>query len=166
MLSMSAQAVLSSHLSSSEEEPHCPDVETALAVFTFHGRLSAHLQLNHVGFASRSPFRPSVTGALTFRFFFFPLSAPSAFQSLGSREYLASLERTAAWVAERVLPFLVQSGHNGEAKEEETAALAAHITKVRFGLSLKSSNLLPPYNISRLMCHLTAAAAWSRPLLF
>lgn len=67
-------------------------------------------------------------------FFFFPFSPPFAFafQSSGSREYLTSLERVAAWVAERVLPFLAQSGHDGEAMEEETTALAAHITKVRF----------------------------------
>ncbi|XP_075903723.1 condensin-2 complex subunit G2 isoform X3 [Nelusetta ayraudi] len=89
-------SVLSIHLDSSTKDPHCPNVETALGVFTFHGRLSVHLQHK---------------------------------DSSGSREYLASLERVAAWVAERVLPFLAQSGHDGEAMEEETTALAAHITK-------------------------------------
>lgn len=52
MLFMSGQSVLSSHLSSSAEDPDCPDVETALRVFTFHGRLCAHLHHNAVSLAS------------------------------------------------------------------------------------------------------------------
>lgn len=43
-------------------------------------------------------------------------------------------------MAERVLPFLVQSGPDGEVKEEETTALAAHITKVRFGSCQKQAD--------------------------
>lgn len=134
MLPVSRQSVLSIHLGSSTKDPHCPNVETALGVFTFHGRLSVHLQHKDVSLRRAlnqthpSPF------ILQCSPFFFPFSPPFAFafQSSESREYLTSLERVAAWVAERVLPFLAQSGHDGEAMEEETTALAAHITKVRF----------------------------------
>lgn len=133
MLPVSRQSVLSIHLGSSTKDPHCPDVETALGVFTFHGRLSVHLQHKDVSFRhalTKLTLHPS----MFMFFFFFPFSPPFAFafQSSGSREYLTSLERVAAWVAERVLPFLAQSGHDGEAMEEETTALAARITKVRF----------------------------------
>lgn len=136
---MSRQSVLSIHLGSSTKDPHCPNVETALGVFTFHGRLSVHLQ--HKDVSLRRAFNQTHPLPLTLHpsmftgfFFFFSFSPPFAFafQSSGSREYLTSLERMAAWVAERVLPFLAQSGHDGEAMEEETTALAAHITKVRF----------------------------------
>ncbi|KAM6989164.1 condensin-2 complex subunit G2-like [Tautogolabrus adspersus] len=40
------QLVLYSHLSSASEDPKRPEVETALRVFMYHGRLSAHLQHN------------------------------------------------------------------------------------------------------------------------
>uniref|UniRef100_A0A3Q3FX96 Non-SMC condensin II complex, subunit G2 n=1 Tax=Labrus bergylta TaxID=56723 RepID=A0A3Q3FX96_9LABR len=39
-------SVLNSHLSSASEDPERPEVETALRVFMYHGRLSAHLQHN------------------------------------------------------------------------------------------------------------------------
>lgn len=51
-----------------------------------------------------------------------------------------SLERVAAWVAEKVLPFLVRTSQGGEAeksKAEETTPLAAQITKVDLLLRLK-----------------------------
>lgn len=132
---MSRQSVLSIHLGSSTKDPHCPNVETALGVFTFHGRLSVHLQHKDVSLrCALTKLTPHPSSFNVHVFFFFPFSPPFAFafQSSESREYLTSLERVAAWVAERVLPFLAQSGHDGEAMEEETTALAAHITKVRF----------------------------------
>lgn len=134
---MSRQSVLSVHLDSSTKDPHCPNVETALGVFTFHGRLSVHLQHKDVSFhyvlTKLTPHPlPFILQCSGFLFLSFSPPFAFAFQSSGSREYLASLERVAAWVAERVLPFLAQSGHDGEVMEEETTALAAHITKVRF----------------------------------
>lgn len=111
--------------------------------------------------------------------FFWP-STLFAFQSSESREYLASLECTAVWVAEKVLPFLVPSGHDGEAKEDETTALAEHITKVRSDWGPKQINsyfnvvLLSPglYVIRQLLLPLARSNmntlnGWRRkPLIF
>lgn len=57
------------------------------------------------------------------------------FQSSEGREYLISLENTAAWVAERVLPFLVQSSSDDEEDQEKTRPLAAQITEVNHCLN-------------------------------
>lgn len=74
MLPVSQQSVLSIHLGSSTKDPHCPDVETALGVFTFHGRLSVHLQHKDVSFRhalTKLTLHPSM---FTFFLFFFFLS--------------------------------------------------------------------------------------------
>lgn len=54
------------------------------------------------------------------------------FQSSEGREYLLSLEHVAAWVAERVLPFLVKRPKEGvdEEEQEKSCSLAAQITEV------------------------------------
>lgn len=57
------------------------------------------------------------------------------FQSSEGREYLVSLEHTAVWVAERVLPFLVQNSSDGEEDLEKTRPLAAQITEVNHCLN-------------------------------
>lgn len=53
-------------------------------------------------------------------------------QSSEGREYLLSLEHVAAWVAERVLPFLVKRPKDGvdEEDQEKSWSLAAQITEV------------------------------------
>ncbi|XP_034428998.1 condensin-2 complex subunit G2 isoform X1 [Hippoglossus hippoglossus] len=45
------------------------------------------------------------------------------------RDYLLSLQHTAAWVAERVLPFLANSTNNDEEDSEKSQPLAAQITE-------------------------------------
>lgn len=87
------RSVLYTHLSSSTEETNGPSVDTALKVFTYHGRLGAHLQ--H--------------------------SLPEG------RDYLLSLEHMAAWVAERVTPFL-NKRPDGDGSEK-SQPLAAQITE-------------------------------------
>ncbi|KAM9337176.1 condensin-2 complex subunit G2 [Symphorus nematophorus] len=90
------RSVLYNHLSSTTEDPKSPGVETALRVFTYHGRLGAHLQHNF---------------------------------SEG-RDYLLSLEHVAAWVAERVLPFLTKHNSDGDDEDsEKPRPLAARITE-------------------------------------
>ncbi|XP_056290546.1 condensin-2 complex subunit G2 [Pseudoliparis swirei] len=93
------RSVLYAHFSSSAEGPKGPGVETALKVFTHHGRLCAHLQHS----------------------------------SSEGRDYLLSMEEVAAWVAEKVLPFLAKrSNAEDEEKEEESEKfqpLAAKITE-------------------------------------
>ncbi|XP_034717878.1 condensin-2 complex subunit G2 isoform X2 [Etheostoma cragini] len=87
--------VLYTHLSSQTEDPKSPSMETALKVFTYHGRLGAHLQHN----------------------------------SSEGREYMLSLEHVAAWLAERVLPFLAKRTNNGDDESEKSLPLAAQITE-------------------------------------
>lgn len=64
------------------------------------------------------------------------------FQSPEGREYLLSVEHVAAWVAERVLPFLVKRPKEGvdEEDQEKPWSLAAQITEVSSQLSEKTSN--------------------------
>ncbi|XP_032360286.1 condensin-2 complex subunit G2 [Etheostoma spectabile] len=87
--------VLYTHLSSPTEDPKSPSMETALKVFTYHGRLGAHLQHN----------------------------------SSEGREYMLSLEHVAAWVAERVLPFLAKRTTDEDDESEKSQPLAAQITE-------------------------------------
>ncbi|KAK5849561.1 hypothetical protein PBY51_013887 [Eleginops maclovinus] len=89
------RSVLYSHLSAATD-CKSPGVEIALKVFTYHGRLGAHLQQN----------------------------------TSEGRDYLLSLEHVAAWVAERVLPFLTKPTKDAEEEEEERSPpLAAQITE-------------------------------------
>lgn len=64
-------------------------------------------------------------------------------QSSEGREYLLSLEHVAAWVADRVLPFLAKppndSGDDEDA--EKSQPLAAQITEVSF-ITYKKTYLL------------------------
>nr|XP_046227928.1 condensin-2 complex subunit G2 isoform X2 [Scatophagus argus] len=90
------RSVLYAHLSSTTDEPKSPRVETALKVFTYYGRLGAHLQHN----------------------------------SSQGRDYLLSLEHVAAWVAERVLPFLAKRPDDDDDDDlEKSQPLAAQITE-------------------------------------
>ncbi|XP_070709148.1 condensin-2 complex subunit G2 [Pempheris klunzingeri] len=92
------RSVLYTHLSSTAEDPKSPDVETALKVFVYHGRLGAHLQHN----------------------------------SSEGRDYLLSVEHVAAWVAERVLPFLTKRTNDDDEEEEDSEKsqpLAVQITE-------------------------------------
>ncbi|XP_030254923.1 condensin-2 complex subunit G2 isoform X1 [Sparus aurata] len=91
------RSVLYTHLSATTEDPKSPDVETALKVFVYHGRLGAHLQHS----------------------------------SSEGREYLLSLEHVAAWIAERVLPFLAKRPSDDEEDEEKEKSppLATKITE-------------------------------------
>lgn len=50
------------------------------------------------------------------------------YQASEGREYLLSLEQDAAWISERVLPFLSES--SGE-EDQEKCLLAARIVEVR-----------------------------------
>lgn len=52
-------------------------------------------------------------------------------QSSEGREYLLSLEHVAAWVAERVLPFLAERPNDGDDEDmEKSQLLAARIIEV------------------------------------
>ena len=148
--------MLYSHLCSPESEASVPSAETALRAFTLHGRLSVHLQhavrppitpshththtfiiLACVVKENQYPtaicvskntnigvvleVAASVSGTLTHRF------VPP--QVSEGRDHLASLENMAAWVAERVLPFLVRSGEAGSA--EGQLELARRVVEVR-----------------------------------
>ncbi|KAM9775558.1 condensin-2 complex subunit G2 isoform X2 [Syngnathus typhle] len=88
------KSVLSTHLNASSEG--AAGAELALKAFTYHGRLSVHLQ-HHLS---------------------------------EGREYLQSLEYTAAWLGERVLPVLAKAhqGHgHGQGEANSSRALAAEI---------------------------------------
>ncbi|XP_045929884.1 condensin-2 complex subunit G2 isoform X1 [Micropterus dolomieu] len=73
---------------------------------------------------------PSVETALKVFMYYGRLGAHLQHNSSEGRDYLLSLEHVAAWVAERVLPFLARRTSDGDGKEsEESHPLAAQITE-------------------------------------
>ncbi len=68
-----------------------------------------------------------------------------ASQSSEGRDYLLSLEHVAAWVAERVLPFLSKRPNNEDEEEEKdmerSRPLAAQITEVSSTMTCKNTHL-------------------------
>ncbi|XP_043960274.1 condensin-2 complex subunit G2 isoform X1 [Gambusia affinis] len=81
----------------------------------------------HLRSSTEDPKRPKVETALKAFVYHGRLGAHLQHHSTAGREYLASMERVAAWVAERILPFLTRSD-DGEVSEK-SRKLATQITE-------------------------------------
>lgn len=73
-----------------------------------------------------------------------PLLLP---QSSEGRDYLLSLENMAAWVAERVLPFLAKSTTDDGQDSEKPLPLAAQITEVSSAINNVNTLRKPAYTL-------------------
>ncbi|XP_070842311.1 condensin-2 complex subunit G2 isoform X1 [Chaetodon trifascialis] len=87
----------------------------------------------HLSATTKDPKTPSVETALKVLMYHGRLGAHLQHHSSEGRDYLLSLENVAAWVAERVLPFLTKHPSHGDEEEEGDLArsepLAAQITE-------------------------------------
>ncbi|XP_035513076.1 condensin-2 complex subunit G2 [Morone saxatilis] len=85
----------------------------------------------HLSSSTEDPKTPSVETALKVFMYYGRLGAHLQHTSSEGRDYLLSLEHVAAWVAERVLPFLAKRTNDDEEEEdsEKPQPLAAQITE-------------------------------------
>ncbi|XP_044196277.1 condensin-2 complex subunit G2 isoform X2 [Thunnus albacares] len=83
----------------------------------------------HLSSASEDPRSPSVEVALKAFMYHGRLGAHLQHNSSEGRDYLLSLEHVAAWVAERVLPFLTKRTDGDAEDSEKSPPLAAQITE-------------------------------------
>ncbi|XP_067434288.1 condensin-2 complex subunit G2 isoform X1 [Thunnus thynnus] len=83
----------------------------------------------HLSSASEDPRSPSVEVALKAFMYHGRLGAHLQHNSSEGRDYLLSLEHVAAWVAERVLPFLTKRTDGDAEDSEKLPPLAAQITE-------------------------------------
>ncbi|KAG7224983.1 hypothetical protein INR49_014900 [Caranx melampygus] len=83
----------------------------------------------HLSSTTEDPQRPSLETALKAFVFHGRLGAHLQNNSSEGRDYLISLENVAAWVAERVLPFLAKSTTDDGEDSEKPLPLAAQITE-------------------------------------
>nr|CBN82048.1 Condensin-2 complex subunit G2 [Dicentrarchus labrax] len=85
----------------------------------------------HLSSTTEDPKTPSVETALKVFMYYGRLGAHLQHNSSEGRDYLLSLEHVAAWVAERVLPFLAKRTNDDEEEEdsEKSQPLAAQITE-------------------------------------
>lgn len=85
----------------------------------------------HLSSATEDPESPSVETALKVFMYHSRLGAHLQHYSSEGRDYLLSLEHVAAWVAERVLPFLAKCTDDNDEEEgsERSQPLAAQITE-------------------------------------
>ncbi|XP_029934938.1 condensin-2 complex subunit G2 [Myripristis murdjan] len=84
---------------------------------------------NHLSSTTANPKDPSVQTALKAFTFHSRLGAHLQHNSSEGRDYLLSLENEAAWVAERVLPFLANRSDDDGAESETSQSLAREITE-------------------------------------
>uniref|UniRef100_A0A3P9NTA7 Non-SMC condensin II complex, subunit G2 n=1 Tax=Poecilia reticulata TaxID=8081 RepID=A0A3P9NTA7_POERE len=84
----------------------------------------------HLRSSTEDPKRPEVETALKAFVYHGRLGAHLQHHSTAGRDYLVSMERVAAWVAERILPFL--TGSDDSEVSERSRKLAAQITEVNF----------------------------------
>uniref|UniRef100_UPI0037E89E00 condensin-2 complex subunit G2 n=1 Tax=Semicossyphus pulcher TaxID=241346 RepID=UPI0037E89E00 len=85
---------------------------------------------SHLSSTTQDPTSPSVETALKVFMYHGRLGAHLQHNSSEGRDYLLSLEHVAAWVAERVLPFLAKPINSDDNEEsEKSQPLAAQITE-------------------------------------
>ncbi|GLD75565.1 condensin-2 complex subunit G2 [Lates japonicus] len=83
----------------------------------------------HLSSTTEDPNSPSLDTALKAFVFHGRLGAHLQHNASEGRDYLLSLEHMAAWVAERVLPFLVKHSSDGGEDSGKSQPLAAEITE-------------------------------------
>ncbi|XP_070784454.1 condensin-2 complex subunit G2 [Enoplosus armatus] len=90
------------------------------------------LLYTHLSSTTEDPKSPGVETALKVFIYYGRLGAHLQHNSSEGRDYLLSLEHVAAWVAERVLPFLAKRTDDGDDEDEDSEKLqplAAQITE-------------------------------------
>ncbi|XP_039646842.1 condensin-2 complex subunit G2 isoform X3 [Perca fluviatilis] len=83
----------------------------------------------HLSSPTEDPKSPSMETALKVFMYHVRFCAHLQHNSSEGREYMLSLEHVAAWVAERVLPFLAKRTNDDDDESEKSQPLAAQITE-------------------------------------